>query len=303
MVVVSVFYNSKCFFAFFHVYPEKIQNKQVIGANEIELAMEQPTTSVKDSSIVDERRRKVQAVIVSTCLEAGYQTIDMDVLDHLTRMYIAFVTELSLATQETCEHAGRTEPLAVDVLHALLDLNQDISTLPSFAYRRCPIMVAPAAFKPKPIVPKILQTSGEKPKPASLAYLDASLPPLPDAHTYMATPTMKNPEQDYQSLRIRSSTQKHSVEIGLTKFMARTDRSNLTYSLFSNPKIFSLIGIKHNRAPYLKALLPVDAEEDDRAGQPKESKENGDNGNADVQNGFSQADRVLTSQLTSVEDL
>lgn len=270
--------------------------------------MDQTTTKIQDSKIEDDRRRKMQAVVVSTCLEIGFQSIDKDVLDHLSRMYLAFLSELSLTTQQTCEHAGRTQPLAVDVLHSLLDLGQDISTLSSFAYRPYHIMIEPPAYKPKPVVPKILQTTGEKlhPKPASLVFMDTNLPSLPDAHTYTATPTVKNPEQDYQSLRIRSSTQKHNVEFGLTKFMARTDRSKLVYSLFSNPKIFSLIGIKQDCTPYLRALLPSEDEDKTEQENDNKIKENGNNKFNEVtktQTGFNQADKVLTSQFISVPDL
>ena len=61
-----------------------------------------------------------------------------------------------------------------------------------------------------------------------------------DTHTYVRTPTHKQPVTDYVGVREKASSQKRDVERALTRFIAKTGK---THSLFKtdDTNLFPLI--------------------------------------------------------------
>ena len=61
-----------------------------------------------------------------------------------------------------------------------------------------------------------------------------------DSHTYVRTPTHKQPVTDYVGVREKASSQKRDVERALTRFIAKTGK---THSLFKtdDTNLFPLI--------------------------------------------------------------
>ena len=61
-----------------------------------------------------------------------------------------------------------------------------------------------------------------------------------DSHTYVRTPTHKQPVTDYVGVREKASSQKRDVERALTRFIAKTGK---THSLFrtDDTNLFPLI--------------------------------------------------------------
>lgn len=219
-------------------------------------------------------RRVLYSLIATTCLESGFQSADNNALEALLMMFQAFLNELSLLSKQFCEHAGRTEPLPGDVIMALIEMGYDVKGLPNYAFRQNRVVVPPPSQQTKQVVPKILQT-GKKRKLQS--NIPDSFPAFPDSHSYISTPTFKQPITDYETLREKSSTHRRDVERALTRFMARTFKSINSYSLFTDANLlhlFPLIGIKSDPTPYLSALLPKDYiwEEDNPAESDIDSK-------------------------------
>lgn len=219
--------------------------------------MEQSSSKVSTLEVVDDRKKIIKAVVGAICHEVGFSLIKEDVLEVLVSMYIAYLSELSQSTKQNCEHSGRTSAIPSDAMLAMLDLGQDITKLPAFAFRASKTPIPPPMYQQKQNPPKILQTGSKK---QLLPYIPDHFPSFPDSHSYISTPTVKQPITDYQTLREKSATQKRNVERGLTNFMARTDQSKLTYSLFPNDRIFPLVGIKTDNVPCLSALVPREGE-------------------------------------------
>lgn len=204
------------------------------------------------------QRRVLYSLVATTCLESGFQSAENSALEALLMMFQGFLNELSLLSKQFCEHAGRTEPLPGDVIMALIEMGIDVKGLPNYAFRQNRVIVPPPSQQTRQVVPKILQT-GKKRKLQS--NIPDSFPPFPDSHSYVSTPTFKQPITDYETLREKSSTHRRDVERALTRFMARTFKSTNSYSLFTDANLshlFPLIGIKTDPTPYLSALLPKD---------------------------------------------
>lgn len=204
------------------------------------------------------RKRVIFSIVAATCQEVGFHSASNYVLDTLVQLFISFLNELSRSAKQFCEHAGRTEPLPNDVFMALIEMGIDITSIPTYALRSHRHIIPTPMTASKPTTPKILQT-GQKRSHSS--YIPDYLPPFPDSHSYIQTPTMKRPIEDYETLREKTSTQNRDVERGLTRFMARTCRSKHKYSLFNDEpmaSLFPLISIKDDNAPYLSALFPKD---------------------------------------------
>lgn len=208
------------------------------------------------NSAISARRKVLFAAISATCQEIGFHSADNYVLDVLMQMFQAFLSELSYSAKCFTEHSGRSEPLAGDVYMALIEMGFNVPSLCQYAQRSNRIMIPNPSQMPKQQPPKILQTGKRRPHPS---YIPDYLPPFPDSHSYIGTPTYKQPVTDYETLREKSSMQKRDVERALTRFMARTSTSN-SYSLFADKQshLFPLIGIKMNNIPYISALLPKD---------------------------------------------
>lgn len=210
------------------------------------------------SNCMSARRRIMYSIVATTCLETGFASVDNHSIDLLLQIFQAFLTEISQQAKQYCEHSGRTEPLPGDVFMALIDMGMDLKSLQTYAQRANRVIVPTPSQMPKQITPKILQT-GKRQQLHN--YIPDFLPPFPDSHSYISTPTYKQPITEYETLREKSSTHKRDVERALTRFMARTFSSSLSYSLFPDEQLshlFPLIGIKNDPVPYLSVLLPKD---------------------------------------------
>ncbi|XP_067166728.1 transcription initiation factor TFIID subunit 8 isoform X4 [Apteryx mantelli] len=107
----------------------------------------------------------------------------------------------------------------------------------------------------QPVTPKALTAGQNKPHPS---HIPGHFPEFPDPHTYIKTPTYREPVSDYQVLREKAASQRRDVERALTRFMAKTGE---TQSLFKDDvSTFPLIAARPFTVPYLTALLPSELE-------------------------------------------
>merc|ERR1712080_516571 len=122
----------------------------------------------------------------------------------------------------------------------------------------------------------ILHTGNKKRHPP---HIPDNLPDMPDSHSYIRTPTHRQPVTDYESVREKAASQKRDVERALTRFIAKTGKIHNLFKSDDN-NLFPLIscgrevdgGVK--LPPYLNAILFKDQvfEEDEREFVSKKRK-------------------------------
>merc|ERR1712013_99246 len=74
------------------------------------------------------------------------------------------------------------------------------------------------------------------------------LPEMPDSHSYIRTPTHRQPVTDYESVREKAASQKRDVERALTRFIAKTGK---IHNLFKtdDSNLFPLISCDREYLP------------------------------------------------------
>ena len=212
---------------------------------------------------VSARRRILYSVVCATCHECGFASADKPSLDTLLQMLQGLIYEIGRSSRAFSELSGRTEPLVGDVVVALIEMGLNCDSIASYAMRSNRVIIPSPQMMAKQSTPRILQ-AGEKKQPSS--YIPDYLPPFPDPHSYIRTPTYKQPVTEYEAIREKSATQKRDVERALTRFMAKTCEQSLTHTLFPDEQmchLFPLIALKIEANPYLNALLPKDQVFDD----------------------------------------
>ena len=98
---------------------------------------------------------------------------------------------------------------------------------------------APVPANP-PKQTSILHT-GDRKRPPKAYGIQEGLPDFPDSHSFIRTPTHKQPQADYESVREKAASQKRDVERALSRFIAKT--CGKTHSLFTtdDTNLFPLI--------------------------------------------------------------
>ncbi|KAG8589091.1 hypothetical protein GDO81_006249 [Engystomops pustulosus] len=190
------------------------------------------------------RRRTLQVVVSSLLTEAGFDSAEKAAVETLTEMLQSYLTEVGRSAKSYCEHTARTQPTLPDIVVALIEMGFNLDTLPLYAKR-----------SQRMVITAPLIAGQNKPHPA---HIPGHLPEFPDPHTYIKTPTCREPVADYQVLREKAASQRRDVERALTRFMAKTGE---TQSLFKDDtSTFPLIAARPMSIPYLNALLPSELE-------------------------------------------
>nr|XP_042895357.1 transcription initiation factor TFIID subunit 8 isoform X1 [Parasteatoda tepidariorum] len=160
------------------------------------------------------------------------------------------IVEASRSTRAYTELSGRTESLVSDVMVAIVDMGQNIDALVPYAKRLNKITLPTPSFLPRSSMSRILQAGEKKSLPS---HIPEYYPPFPDPHTYIRTPTHKQPITEYEIIREKAATQKHDIERALTRYIAKTGPTNSLYP--DDNSLFPLIACKTFPHPYIAALL------------------------------------------------
>ncbi|XP_075030554.1 transcription initiation factor TFIID subunit 8 isoform X2 [Calonectris borealis] len=180
------------------------------------------------------RRRTLQVVVSSLLTEAGFESAEKAAVETLTEMLQSYISEIGRSAKSYCEHTARTQPTLSDIVVTLVEM---------------------APVTNQPVTPKALTAGQNKAHPS---HIPGHFPEFPDPHTYIKTPTYREPVSDYQVLREKAASQRRDVERALTRFMAKTGE---TQSLFKDDvSTFPLIAARPFTVPYLTALLPSELE-------------------------------------------
>uniref|UniRef100_A0A2K5HZM3 Transcription initiation factor TFIID subunit 8 n=6 Tax=Boreoeutheria TaxID=1437010 RepID=A0A2K5HZM3_COLAP len=184
------------------------------------------------------RRRTLQVVVSSLLTEAGFESAEKASVETLTEMLQSYISEIGRSAKSYCEHTARTQPTLSDIVVTLVEMGFNVDTLPAYAKRSQRMVITARKVG-------TLWTMGQ-------------MQPFPDPHTYIKTPTYREPVSDYQVLREKAASQRRDVERALTRFMAKTGE---TQSLFKDDvSTFPLIAARPFTIPYLTALLPSELE-------------------------------------------
>ncbi|XP_064589300.1 transcription initiation factor TFIID subunit 8 [Zonotrichia leucophrys gambelii] len=201
------------------------------------------------------RRRTLQVVVSSLLTEAGFESAEKAAVETLTEMIQSYISEIGRSAKSYCEHTARTQPTLSDIVVTLVEMGFNVETLPAYAKRSQRMVITAPPVTNQPVTPKALTAGQNKPHPP---HIPGHFPEFPDPHTYIKTPTYREPVCDYQVLREKAASQRRDVERALTRFMAKTGE---TQSLFKDDvSTFPLIAARPFTVPYLTALLPSELE-------------------------------------------
>ncbi|XP_054711701.1 transcription initiation factor TFIID subunit 8-like [Uloborus diversus] len=209
--------------------------------------------STTDLAVSTARRKILFAAVSSACYESGFAAAERSTLETLTEMLQSFLTELARSTRSYSELSGRSEAIVGDVVMSLVEMGVDVESLITYAKRPNRISLPTPASLPRSSISRILQAGEKRSLPS---YIPEHYPPFPDPHTYIRTPTHRQPVSDYEVIREKAATQKRDVERALTRFIAKT---GATHSLYPDDiTLFPLIACKPTSNPYFGALLFTD---------------------------------------------
>ncbi|XP_029174466.1 transcription initiation factor TFIID subunit 8 [Nylanderia fulva] len=207
-----------------------------------------------DAQTVNTRRKILNQVVCSILVECSYDTCDKQALETLTEMLQSFIVETGASARNYCELSGRTEPLIADVILALINMGMKIDNIETYARRQNRTVLPALQQQTQSKQLNILQAGVKQGHPP---HIPNYLPPFPDPHAYIRTPTHKQPVTEYEAIREKVATQKRDIERALTRFIAKTGE---THSLFltEDNSMFPLISCKPQFPSYISALLPQD---------------------------------------------
>ncbi|XP_045774032.1 transcription initiation factor TFIID subunit 8 [Maniola jurtina] len=208
----------------------------------------------KLESSCDARRRILNIAVSTVLLESGFDSADKIALETLTEVLQCFLTEVGNSAKSYCELTGRTEPVLGDVMMALINMGISVQGIEQYAARPNRHVIQPPQQASVPRTPAML-SAGSKAKPAP--HIPFHLPPLPDPHAYIRTPTHKQPVTEYEAIREKAASQKRDIERALTKFLAKTSETHNLFNTDDN-QVYPLIACKPTFPPYLSCLLPTD---------------------------------------------
>lgn len=220
------------------------------------------------------RRKVLSLAVCACCHEAGFTSAEESTIELLTVMLQSLITEMGRTSQMMAEHNGRCEVTPNDLIITLIDMGLNVESILEFANKKDLISRIPTPGREQPQKqPTILHIGQTRPKHS---YIPDYFPDFPDAHSYIRTPTQRQPISEYEAIRDKAASQKRDLERALTRFMAKTCESNPEHSLFANNaslnKFFPLISIRPSALPFLDALLPKDQIFDDDDEQSNDIK-------------------------------
>ncbi|XP_077581877.1 transcription initiation factor TFIID subunit 8 isoform X2 [Stigmatopora nigra] len=201
------------------------------------------------------RRRTLQVAVSALLTECGFDSAEKVAVETLTEMMQSYITEIGRCAKSYCEHTARSVPTLSDTVLTLIEMGFNVDTLPVYAKRSQRMVITAPPVTNQPMTPKALSAGLKRTHPA---HIPGHYPEFPDPHTYIKTPTFREPVSDYQVVREKAATQRRDVERALTRFMAKTSK---TQSLFKDDvTAFPLIAAQPSTIPYLSALLPSELE-------------------------------------------
>lgn len=198
------------------------------------------------------QRRLLFISVGGICKDVGFQGASKASLETLTELLQAFLTELTQSCRKFCEHGHRTTPDFTDVKMALSEVGLSAHglNLYSKAVKNQQFRIQPS----KPPAEHKTLNSG-LPNLNHPGYIPNNFPSYPDVHSFVRTPVLREPANQYEIVRERIATQKKATEESLVRFYARTNPADVLIFEGIDTEAYPLAKVVTSPRPYLQALL------------------------------------------------
>lgn len=140
------------------------------------------------------------------------------------------IVEIAHTSQNYAELSGRTQPFLGDVVVALTNLGIPLNGITAFVKRDIHKIQSPQPISTQKQL-NLLQAGTKQSHPP---HIPNHLPPLPDPHAYVRTPTHKQPVTEYEAIREKAASQKRDIEKALTRFLAKTSDTDCLFASEDN---------------------------------------------------------------------
>lgn len=140
------------------------------------------------------------------------------------------IIEIAHTSKNYCELSGRTQPFLGDVVVALTNLGISMKGITTFHKRKIHKIPTPQPISTQKQL-NLLQAGTKQSHPS---HIPNHLPPLPDPHAYVRTPTHKQPVTEYEAIREKAASQKRDIEKALTRFLAKTSDTDCLFASEEN---------------------------------------------------------------------
>lgn len=154
-------------------------------------------------------------------------------IENLKLIHLIFnivIVEIAHTSKNYAELSGRTQPFLGDVVVALTNLGIPLNGVTDFIKRNIHKIPAPQTITTQKQT-NLLQAGTKQSHPP---HIPNHLPPLPDPHAYVRTPTHKQPVTEYEAIREKAASQKRDVEKALTRFLAKTSDTDCLFASEDN---------------------------------------------------------------------
>ncbi|XP_057315250.1 transcription initiation factor TFIID subunit 8-like [Hydractinia symbiolongicarpus] len=208
----------------------------------------------------DPHRRLLQLSVASVCKDSGFQGVTKETLETLTELLQAHLTELTRSCRKFAEHGHRTTPDLTDVKMALAEVGSSAHAVHVYSNRvRSQPPKNISSVKP-PVEHKTLKTSLSKVNQPS--YIPSHFPEYPEVHTFVRTPAVREPINQYETVRERVAVQRENTEESLVNFLARTNPTETCIFDNIDTECFPQASVSDSPCPYLKGLSENENDED-----------------------------------------
>lgn len=140
------------------------------------------------------------------------------------------IVEIAHTSKNYAELSGRTQPFLGDVVVALTNLGISMKGVTTFHKRKIHKIPTPQPISTQKQL-NLLQAGTKQSHPP---HIPNHLPPLPDPHAYVRTPTHKQPVTEYEAIREKAASQKRDIEKALTRFLAKTSETDCLFASEEN---------------------------------------------------------------------
>lgn len=256
-----------------------------------------PGSVVTNSNNVSMQRRMLYMAVGTICKDTGFQGASKMCLETLTEIVQAYINELTRSCRKFCEHGHRTTPDLTDVKMALAEVGLSAHGLNLYKQRvKSQVQRAPNLSKP-PVEHKTLKSG--LPNVDQPSYIPNYLPGYPDMQSFVRTPTLREPIQQYDVVRERIATQRKATENSLVKFLSKTNPADVFIFEDIDADKFPCASIVTEPTSYLKALnykVDIASSVDDSLDEKSD-----DEGNSTENDAFSSSPSKMTEDEVDVK--
>uniref|UniRef100_A0A674BDW1 Transcription initiation factor TFIID subunit 8 n=1 Tax=Salmo trutta TaxID=8032 RepID=A0A674BDW1_SALTR len=203
------------------------------------------------------RRRTLQVVVSSLLTECGFESAEKAAVESLTEMIQSCILTSGKMLKNYSLKMKSLFNLPSSTV-SCITTGFNVNTLPVYAKRSQRMVITAPPVTNAPVIPKALIAGQKRTHPS---HIPSHFPEFPDPHTYIKTPTFREPVSDYQVVREKAASQRRDVERALTRFMAKTgETQTLVVVVTRDSNSVILIAARPSSIPYLSALLPSELE-------------------------------------------